>query len=38
MFILINIDNWEVNQSSSAEEIQSPNNETLCPDHLTRDA
>ncbi|XP_003245868.1 E3 ubiquitin-protein ligase TRIM37 isoform X2 [Acyrthosiphon pisum] len=31
------IDNWEVNQSSSAEEVQSPNNESLCPDHLTRD-
>ncbi|XP_060872898.1 E3 ubiquitin-protein ligase TRIM37-like isoform X3 [Metopolophium dirhodum] len=31
------IDNWEANQSSSAEEVQSPNNESLCPDHLTRD-
>lgn len=37
MLICINIDNWEVNQSSSAEEVQSPNNESLCPDHLTRD-
>ncbi|KAL5233216.1 hypothetical protein ACI65C_000626 [Semiaphis heraclei] len=31
------IENWEVDQSSSAEEVQSPNNESLCPDHLTRD-
>lgn len=36
MFILINIENWEVNPRPSAEELQNPNIETFYPDHLTR--